>query len=65
MRPGAKGKLRPVEDALGDLHGVAEQHHGVVAIEQGIVDAGVAGGSSHAIKSSKGATIAAVSHLHR
>ena len=32
----------PLDDALGHLLGVAEQHHGVVAVEQGIVDAGIA-----------------------
>src|SRR6266446_3853789 len=31
-------------DLLGHLLGVAEQHHGVVAIEQRIVDAGISGG---------------------
>ena len=31
-----------LEDALGDLLGVAEQHHGVVAAEQLIVDTGLA-----------------------
>ena len=29
------------DDILGHLLGVAEQHHGVVAVEQGIVDAGI------------------------
>src|SRR5882757_1227216 len=31
----------PLDDVLGHLLGVAEQHHGVVAVEQGIVDAGI------------------------
>ena len=31
-----------LDDVLGHLLGVAEQHHGVVAVEQGIVDAGIA-----------------------
>src|SRR6185295_6051967 len=34
----------PLDDVLGHLLGVAEQHHGVVAVEQRIVDAGIAGG---------------------
>src|SRR6202051_3222369 len=32
----------PLDDILGHLLGVAEQHHGVVTVEQGIVDAGIA-----------------------
>src|SRR5450830_1646661 len=36
--------LHRLDDALGHFLGVAEQHHGVVAIEQRIVDAGIAGG---------------------
>ena len=31
-----------LDDALGHLLGVAEQHHGVVAVEQRVVDAGIA-----------------------
>ena len=31
-----------LDDALGHLLGVAEEHHGVVAIEQRVVDAGIA-----------------------
>src|SRR6185312_3123431 len=33
-----------LDDVLGHLLGVAEQHHGIVAVEQGIVDAGIARG---------------------
>ena len=31
----------PLTMLIGDLFGVAEQHHGVVAVEQRIVDAGI------------------------
>ncbi len=34
--------LHPLDDVLGHLLGVAKQHHGVVAVEQGIVDTGIA-----------------------
>jgi len=36
-----ESRLHPLDDAFGDLLGVAEQHHGVVAVEQRIVDAGI------------------------
>src|SRR5690606_1516438 len=36
--------LQGLDDTLGYLLGVAEQHHRVVAIEEGVVDAGIAGG---------------------
>ena len=34
--------LHRLDDTLGHFFGVAEQHHGVVAVEQRVVDAGVA-----------------------
>src|ERR1700679_1620874 len=34
-------RLHPLDDILGHLLGVAEQHHGVVTVEQGIVDTGI------------------------
>jgi len=39
---GGPGDLHPLDDALRHLLGVAEQHHRVVAIEERVVDAGVA-----------------------
>ena len=38
-----KLQSKPLGDFLGHLLRVAERHHGVVAIEQRIVDAGIAG----------------------
>jgi hypothetical protein len=35
--------LERLRDVLAHLLGVAEQHHGVLAVEQRVVDAGVAG----------------------
>ncbi len=34
--------LHRLDDALGHFLGVAEQHHGVVAVEQRVVDTGIA-----------------------
>ncbi|SPP92880.1 putative Enoyl-CoA hydratase [Bradyrhizobium vignae] len=42
--PSGPTALHRLDDILGDLLGVAEQHHGVVAIEQRIVDAGITRG---------------------
>src|SRR4051795_1209153 len=55
--------LHRLDDVLGDLLGVAEQHHGVVAIEQRIVDAGIAR-SERALDEHHGAGLPDLEHRH-
>jgi hypothetical protein len=52
-----------LDDILGHLLGVAEQHHGVVAVEQGIVDAGIARGQ-RALDEHHGAGLPDLQHRH-
>src|SRR5450830_195451 len=55
--------LHSLHDALGHFLGVAEQHHGVVAIEQRVVDAGIAGGE-RALDEHHGARLPHLQYRH-
>ena len=43
-REAVRRLLHRADDLLGHLLGVAEQHHGVVVVEQAVLDAGIARG---------------------
>src|SRR6185295_14715137 len=59
-----KGEVsHPFDDILGHLLGVAEQHHGVVAVEQRVVDARVTR-SQRALDEHHGAGFPHLQHRH-
>src|SRR6266498_4179954 len=51
-------------DLLGHLLGVAEQHHRIVAVEQFVVDAGIADPAHRALHEQHGARFLHVEHRH-
>ena len=52
-----------LDDALDHLLGIGQQHHGVVLVEQRIVDAGIAG-SQRAFDEQTGASLVDIQNWH-